>query len=286
MIPVVQEQCILQDQYIQVASDNIRYWCLGNKGSTLILLHGGGNCIEYWQDNILALAAHHRVYAFDMVGAGRSDKPASHDYFIGSGAEVLRAFMDALSIEKATVIGSSAGGAIALKLALTYPERLNKLVLVSSVGMSRKLPTLFRLALMPGLGEFLTRPSRKSAVMLTKQTMYNPTTVRPEYVELLYEMSILPGAHKAKLEALRQNADLCGWKAELINPIVNNLSKITKPTLIIWGKQDRIVPVESAYIAAQKIPNACLHIFDGCGHWASIEKAQEFNQLVLEFDCA
>jgi pimeloyl-ACP methyl ester carboxylesterase len=283
MVSVAQEQCLPQDRYIKVGSHNIRYWCWGDKGSTLILLHGGGNCIEYWQDNILALAAHHRVYAFDMLGAGRSDKPTSHDYSIAAGAECLRTFMDALSIEKATLIGTSAGGAIALKLALMYPERLDKLVLVSSVGMSRKLSTLFRLALIPGIGEFLTRPSSKSAEMLVKQTTYNLTAIRPEYTKLLYEMSVLAGAQTAKLEALRQNADLCGWKPELINSIVNHLHEIAIPTLILWGKQDRIVPVEGAYIAAQKIPQARLHIFDCCGHWVAIEKMQEFNKIVLEF---
>jgi 4,5:9,10-diseco-3-hydroxy-5,9,17-trioxoandrosta-1(10),2-diene-4-oate hydrolase len=94
-----------QDQYIKVGSVKTRYWVLGDKGLIVILLHGGGGFIECWLDNIFALAQYHRVYAFDMVGAGRSDKPDSQNYACDDWVRFLKSFMDVLQIERATLRG-------------------------------------------------------------------------------------------------------------------------------------------------------------------------------------
>ncbi len=116
----------LQDRYVKVGSINTRYWQLGNSGSVVILLHGGGGYIELWKSNILELAQHHRVYAFDMVGAGRSDKPNA-EYTFDFMARFTRDFMAALNIHHASLIGTSAGGGVALTFALKFPELLDKL---------------------------------------------------------------------------------------------------------------------------------------------------------------
>jgi len=272
-----------QDQYIKVGSVKTRYWVLGDKGLIVILLHGGGGFIECWLDNIFALAQYHRVYAFDMVGAGRSDKPDSQNYACDDWVRFLKSFMDVLQIERATLIGTSGGGATALKFALMFPECLDKLVLTNSGGLGKETPIGFKLALIPGVGELLTHPSPMGIGIAVKQAVYDLTTINKQFIEMLYQMAALPGAQQAILKFLRTNANFRGWKPEFIDPIVSKLSTIASPTLIIHGQQDKLVPVAHAHVAAKNIPNAQLHIFDHCGHWASIEHPEEFNQLVLEF---
>lgn len=122
-----------QDNYIKLGSVNIRYWSEG-KGKPIILLHGGGSSIEIWSFNIGLIAQYYRVYAFDMVGTGKSDKPSA-SYSLDYQTEFLQKFMNELDIDRATLIGNSMGGSIALKLALKSPERVDKLVLVSSFGL-------------------------------------------------------------------------------------------------------------------------------------------------------
>jgi 4,5:9,10-diseco-3-hydroxy-5,9,17-trioxoandrosta-1(10),2-diene-4-oate hydrolase len=128
----------LQDQYIQIGSINTRYWSAGNQGDPIVLLHGGGSSIEVWSYNIQALAQHHRVFAFDMVGSGLSDKPGV-PYSLEYQLQFLNTFLDTFDIQHTSLIGNSMGGSIALKFALQSPERVRKLGLVSSFGLGREI---------------------------------------------------------------------------------------------------------------------------------------------------
>lgn len=126
------------------------------------MLHGGNSCIEIWSFNINQLAQHYRVYAFDMVGAGRSDKPVA-DYSLDYQVGFLRRFMDALNIIRPTLMGNSMEGTIALKFALQFPERVNKLILVSSFALGREIDFFKRfLAIFLAIA-YLSRPSRQGA---------------------------------------------------------------------------------------------------------------------------
>jgi 4,5:9,10-diseco-3-hydroxy-5,9,17-trioxoandrosta-1(10),2-diene-4-oate hydrolase len=115
----------LPDRYVKVGSVNTRYWQLGSSGSPIVLLHGGGGYIELWKHNIFELAKHHRVYAFDMVGAGRSDKPDAK-YTFDFMARFTRDFMKVLDIPQASFIGTSAGGGAALALTLNFLELVDR----------------------------------------------------------------------------------------------------------------------------------------------------------------
>lgn len=272
----------LQDQYVKVGQINTRYRTLGDEGTTVILLHGLGGHLELWMDNIVALAQHHRVYAVDLVGFGRSDKPAT-SYSLSFLAQFLKDFMNALIIERASLIGCSMGGGVALQFALTFPEKLEKLVLISTIGLGKETALIFRLVAFPVIGELLTHSSRTGVTRSFKQVMYDPTLITEELVENTYQMSVLPGAKRALLSAVRTNAKYFGLSSNNSNPIVNKLTTIAAPTLIIWGQQDRIIPVSHAYVATKNLPNARLHIFERCGHWPSLEYSEEFNNRVLEF---
>jgi 4,5:9,10-diseco-3-hydroxy-5,9,17-trioxoandrosta-1(10),2-diene-4-oate hydrolase len=116
-----------------------------------------------------------------------------------------------------------------------------------------------------------------------KHNFYDLTLIPKEWIEIRYPVFMLPGRKKALLELARMNFNLFGVRSQVFRPIVDKLASITAPTLVIWGQQDRILPVAHAHIAAKGLPNACLHIFDPCGHHPHLERPEEFNALVLEF---
>jgi pimeloyl-ACP methyl ester carboxylesterase len=269
----------LQDQYVKIGSVNARYWQAGDSGSIVFLLHGGGGYIELWKQNILELATHHRVYAFDMVGAGRSDKPNA-DYTFDFMAHFTRDFMKALDISKASLIGTSAGGGVALTFALKFPELVDRLILVGSAGLGKEINFLLRISTLPGLSRLFSSPSKLGVAMLCKQAVYDSNLITDEIVEEFYQMATLAGAAEATLNVGRSNFNIWG---QFYQQIANRLQTIAAPTLIIWGRQDPMVPVSHAQNAAKIIPNTRLEIFEECGHWSSIEHPQKFNQLVLEF---
>lgn len=273
----------LDDRYIKVGFVNTRYWELGNKGTTVILLHSAGASVEYWAYNIDKLAQYHQVYAVDLVGSGRSDKPPA-SYSLAYQAQFISDFMDALSIKHASLIGSSIGGGIALQFALMFPEKLDKLVLVNSLGLGKHIGIFTRLAALPLIDRLscLIRPSRNSVAWVVKSAVYEPSVITNEWLERIYQLAVLPGAFDALLRLARTNLDLFGVRSEVFSPIVEQLSSITAPTLLIWGQQDEVLPIAHAYVAAKNLPNARLHIFDGCGHFPQIEHPEKFNQLVLE----
>ena len=270
-----------QDRYVQVGQINTRYWNSGDKGTTVILLHGIGSCVETWMYNISVLAQHYRVYAIDLVGAGRSDKPPA-TYSLTYLAQFLKDFMDALSIESACLVGNSLGGGVALQFALNFSRKVEKLVLVNSLGLGKEITLTLRLATLPFVGKLFS-PSRSGTALALKQSVYDPTLISNEWVELYYQIATLPGAWEAVLALINANIDLSGVRTEVYNTIVDRLATITVPTLVFWGRQDRILPVAHAQVASKGLPSARIHIFDRCCHWPQVERSEEFNTLVLEF---
>ncbi len=272
----------LKDQYVQVGNIRTRYWALGEGESTVILLHGIGCYIENWEENIAALAQGRRVYALDLPGFGRSDKPQirfSYPYFV----EFVKKFMAVQNVDKAVLIGESMGGGIVLLFALQYPHQVEKMVLADSAGMGREVSISLRMLTIPILGELLARPSRKGAIQVLRQIFYNQALITDQMIEEAFEMSLLPGAQRCLLSMLRSGCNIWGGKSAAYHAVLDRLEELRMPALIIWGAQDRILPVAHAHIAAQRLPNAKLHIFDQCGHMPNIEHAQEFNALVIDF---
>jgi pimeloyl-ACP methyl ester carboxylesterase len=270
------------DQYVKVGNVNTRYWAAGDKGSAVVLVHGLGGFIENWEYNINALAQRHRVYAMDLVGFGRSDKvPLTRDLHIL--VKFVNDFLETQDIARASLVGNSLGGGLAIAFAYDYPEKVEKLVLVNNAGMGRGVILDFKLCSLPFLGEFLTRPSTEGTARLWKKIVYDAALVTPELVKLSYELISQPGAQGALLSALRAGINLCGQRGKLIKEIISRLGEITAPTLVVWGQQDRLLPVAHAHVAAAKIPGARLEIFDRCGHMPQLEYPERFNKLVLDF---
>lgn len=272
----------VQDQYMQVGRIRTRFWTVGDEGTIVVLIHGIGSSMEYWIHNIHTLAKHHRVYAMDLVGNGRSDKPAapySFPYF----AQFVNDFLQAQNIDRVSLIGNSMGGGVALQFTLQFPDKVEKLVLVDSAGLGREVSLFFRLPTLPLVGKWLTRPRREGTAQLMREAFYDPALITDELVDFNYQMSTLPGAQGAILSTLRRNITLRGVQDHIWRAIVDNLHNITAPTLVIWGQQDRILPVAHAQVARDRIANVQLHLIDHCGHMPQMERPEEFNAVVLEF---
>lgn len=272
----------LPDQFIKVGQINTRFWALGDAGPKVVLIHGIGGSVEAWRFNIEALAQHHRVYALDMVGSGQTDKP-SVAYSFSFLAQFVNDFLETQNINQTTLIGHSLGGGVTLQFAIQFPEKVEKLVLVNSAGLGKDAHLMLRLPTLPLIGEWLSRPSRKGTAQVLKESVYDPAFVTDELVEFSYQRAAQPGAQQSFLSTVRTLGSLRGLRNDVLSSIVDNLNIVTAPTLIIWGQQDRILPVAHAHVAEEKIANARLHIFDRCGHCPAEECPEAFNALVLEF---
>jgi 4,5:9,10-diseco-3-hydroxy-5,9,17-trioxoandrosta-1(10),2-diene-4-oate hydrolase len=273
---------LYKDQYIKVGDISTRYWSVGEKGKTIILIHGFGTSVEIWQHNISVLSKDYKVVAFDIPGFGRSDKIQHPDFFTFI-PRFVSDFMDALNIGKASLMGISLGGAISLKFAVQYPNKIDKLILVDSGGLGTDLPFSMCVVSLPIVGELLTRPSRKMTYEFLKPLVFDPKILNEEIIDFYYELSSLPGAQKSLLCILRSFCNIFGPYKDMIHQIKSSLYQISAPTLIIWGKYDASFPLSHAYYAKEKIPNSKLHIIDQSGHLPNFEKPEEFNQIVLNF---
>lgn len=270
-----------QDQYVQVGNIKTRHWSLGDQGSPIVFIHGIGSAIETWALNVEALAQQHRVYALDLVGSGRSDKPLG-SYSLVALAEFVKGFADVMGLDRLSLIGNSMGGGVALQFSLSYPQQIEKLVLVNSLGLGQAVSWSLRLANLPLVDRFY-KPTRSSTALTLKQAVENQALITDEWIDRFYDLLSLPGAPEALIAQIRANVDWSGVRREVYQPIVDRLSTITAPTLVVWGKQDQILPVAHAQVAMQQLPNARLQLFDPCGHWSNFERAVEFNRLVSEF---
>jgi 4,5:9,10-diseco-3-hydroxy-5,9,17-trioxoandrosta-1(10),2-diene-4-oate hydrolase len=248
----------------------------------VVLIHGLGASVETWKDNIGALAKDHRVHAMDLPGNGRSDKPSS-PLSLADLAQFVRDFMRVEEIERASLLGHSVGGALSMQFAIQFPEQVDKLVLVDSIGLGKEASLPLRLITLPLVGEWLSRPSRKGAAQLWEEAFHDAALVTEEWVELYYELDSLPGNQESMLTTLRSLATVRGIRDEVLAAIRGTMGRITSPTLVVWGQQDAIIPEDHARVAQAGIPGAQVHIFDHCGHMPQMEHPAEFNTLVREF---
>lgn len=271
-----------QDQYLMAGGIHTRFWSLGDHGSPVILIHGLGASAEIWMPNVEALAKHHRVYIPDLPGFGRSEKPAS--FFTPSDySSFIDAFLKALNIGRVSIIGQSLGGGVALQYTLQFSEKVDKLVLVDSAGLGKEVIWTLRLMSLPLIGELISHPTRIGVALFFKFAVHNSKLITKDFINLYYEIFTQPGFFAFLLKVVRMLVDIHGAKEEFLVPVMENLNKIVQPTLIIWGENDRVLPVRQAYFGKEKIVNSHLHIMKQCGHIPNFEWADEFNKLALDF---
>lgn len=271
----------MQDRYIHVGNIKARYWDAPGGGTPVVLLHGIGASVEVWNTTFPALGAHRRVLAVDLPGFGRSNKPEA-SYTLSYLADFVHCFLDVMGVERATILGHSLGGGTALRFALDFPTRLERLVLIAPAALGRGGSPVLRLMSLPGVGELLSRPSRAGTERFLKLAVNDPRAVTDEIIDTAFQLARLPGAQQAFLRTLRAQANVLGQRKTVFGPILAGLSQVTAPTRVLWGQQDRIIPVAHAE-AARAISGACVEVWDGCGHLPMIERPEQFNRLLLEF---
>lgn len=269
-------------KYLNINGHRIRFLEKG-EGFPLLLLHGLGASIEWWQFNINSLSQKYRVIALDFLGFGYSSKEIS-EYSLSYASKFLVSFLDVLKINKASLIGNSMGGLIALSTALQNPERIEKLVLVDNAGFDRELTFILRLASLFPIGELaLALRNRFTVNMLLSQLFYNPKKLPPNLINCVLKIYELPLSREVLLRILRYGVNLQGLKRNILHPILERISSLGHQTLIVWGEQDKITPVDQAYKGKRLIKHSKVQTFEKCGHMPQVEWAEEFNQLVLDF---
>ena len=276
---------VLEDRFVQVGSVKTRYRQAGSGGSIVLLLHGIGCSVLEWEHNMAALATRHCVLAVDLLGFGLTDKPSDAAYSIERLAQFAFDFLTAHQITRAHFAGNSLGGSIALECARVAPERVASLVLVDPAGVDRR-GTLFefRLATVPLLGELFTRPNRIGMRMLWQKAFADPASnVNESLVSTKLEMARLPGAQAAFLDTLRSFVDFGGFRAKRVGEVHAALPNIRAPTLVIWGRDDRLITVAHAATLQRLMPNVQVQIWDRCGHVPQIECSTRFNEAALDF---
>ena len=190
--------------------------------------------------------------------------------------------MQTLGIERASLIGHSAGGRACLDTAINSPEKVNKLVLIDSGGLSNRVPFHYRLSTLPVLSDIIIRPTIKAGLRRgMEKAFYNPDIIEEEWLDLNYQYMKTPGAKDALISLIRSNATFSGPRPGVV--MTSKLHLVKSPTLIIHGANDRVIPVEDARNASKLIPNSKLEVFARCGHCPHMEKPDELNKAVISF---
>jgi len=246
------------------------------KGAPVLLIHGSGPGVTAWANwrlTIPVLAERFRVIAPDMAGFGYSERPAGAVYNMDLWVKQAVGLLDALGIERAHLVGNSFGGALALALAILHPERVGRLVLMGSVGVPFELT--------PGLdAAWGYTPSMENMRSLVELFAYDRSRLTDDLVRMRYEASIRPGYQESfasMFPAPRQDG---------VNAMASreqDIRALPHETLVIHGREDKIIPLDTSLTLSSWIPRAQLHVFGQCGHWTQIEHAGRFTQLVTNF---
>lgn len=256
-------------------------------GPAVVMLHGGGpgaSGVSNFSRNIDALAQQFRVIVPDMPGYGRSAKGVDRQDPFGYLADKIRGLLDELGIETAHLVGNSYGGAAALRLALDTPDRVDKLVLMGpgGIGTTRGAPTAGLKSLLSYYGG--AGPSRqKLESFIRKYLVYEGASVPDELIDLRYTASIDPEVianpplqRPSGVSALRTL-----WRMDFTRD--KRLKDLQTPTLVLWGRDDKVNRPAGGPVLLNSMPNAQLVMTADTGHWMQWERAELFNWLVAEF---
>lgn len=271
----------MDEKFINVSGWRTRYVSAGSRGPALVLLHGLGSSLESWSLNVEALGESFRVFAPDLIYFGKSAKP-KHAPTQSEFVTFVLSFMDAVGIAQATLAGNSMGGAIALRTAVDAPERVEGLILVDPAGFGRELVWWLRLRTLLDLRP-RGKPSPRALRLGLSQVFYNPDRVPKPLIDTMVALNEEPGLFESYRRVLRVGVDWRGLKDKVLSEIRDQSHKVRAPTLLVWGRQDRVVPLKQLMVAKEKIPHAQTYVFEECGHAPQIEHAAQFNALVRDF---
>lgn len=272
-------------RYAQVRPDlRLHYHEAGvGNGPTIVLLHGGGPGASSWSNfarNIPVLAREFHVLAVDQPGFGLSDKPTEHPQYFVHSASALKDLLDALEITgRVHLLGNSLGGGTAVRFALDYPGRAGKLVLMGPGGLSVNLFAPDPTEGVKNLAKFNYEPTRANLGAFLRIMVFDQSLITDELIDERFASASTPEA-LAATRAMGKSFAGADFEQGMI---WRDAYKLRQPVLLIWGREDRVNPLDGALVATKMIPRVQLHVFGGCGHWAQLEKFDEFNRLATDF---
>lgn len=260
---------MVQENFVEVDGNKIRYLESGNSGKTLILVHGLGASAERWSNVIPKFAKHYHVIVPDLIGFGYSDKPVA-DYTPDFFSTFLGRFFDSLGIQCPNLIGSSLGGQVAAEYTSSNPKNIEKLILVSPAGAMKQSTPALDAYIMAAL-----YPNEQSAKNAFEMMESSGKEVDNGIVHGFIERMQLPNAKLAFMSTV------LGLKnSEIISP---KLHMIQSPTLVIWGSKDPVIPIQHAERFVSYIPNCQFYTMDGCGHTPYVQEPEKFSSVALDF---
>lgn len=256
----------ISSKQINVRGYDVRYYT-GGYGEPLVVIHGGGGDASTWLQNIEELSTSYTVYAPDLPGYGGS-QALDGNYYIPELTEFIDDFSENLGLEEFYLVGHSLGGGVALNYALQFPNRIKKLVLVSSLCLGREIAFWVRILSLPVL--LRTVGAITMAAFQGIKWVIKKLLKGVEFVIPFSPTSLIIGGSMTTFK--EQTLVLAG-----------RFSEVVAPTLLVWGAKDNIVPVRQAYVAAEAIPDCQLKIFEKRGHNVHRDEVTEFSQVVRGF---
>jgi pimeloyl-ACP methyl ester carboxylesterase len=268
----------------RTSAGSLRYYDIG-QGPVVLFLHGSGPGVTGWRNfrGVLpTFAEHFRCLILEFPGFGVSDDWGGHPMVTAQGT--VTPFLDALDIERVDIVGNSMGGGVGINTAITAPERVGRLVTIGGIGTNVFSPGPsegIRL-----LQEFTEDPTRQRLVDWLNSMVYDQSLVTEELIEERWALATDPdtlaaarrmygkAAFAAMMAAMASSEAPLPWA---------RMHKVAAPTLLTWGRDDRVSPLDMALIPMRTIPNAELHVFPRCGHWAMIEAKDAFESVVTAF---
>jgi pimeloyl-ACP methyl ester carboxylesterase len=275
----------LHARTVEIHGHQIAYRA-GGDGPVMVLIHGMAGSSATWNAVLPSLAERYAVVAPDLPGHGDSAKPCTADYSLGAYASTVRDLLVALGHQRATVVGQSLGGGIAMQYAYQFPERCERLVLVDSGGLGRDVAPLLRGLTFPGV-EYLFPFLFTSIACEAGNTVASwlgriGLRKSPQAAEMWrsYESLVDPARRAAFVRTLRSVINLGGQQVSA-NDRLHLAARI--PTLIVWGARDPIIPVEHARAAHRALPHSRLEVFEDAGHFPHCESPDRFVRVLTEF---
>ena len=250
-------------------------------GPVFIMLHGSGPGVSGWSNfkgNLPVFARSFRTIVPDMPGFGRSPLSELNRRYPEVAASAILHLMDELDIRTTHLLGNSMGGAVAMQLALDAPTRVDRMVLMGPPGVN-----VVGTAISEGgrrLNEFLAAPSRARMAAWIETMVADPALVTDELIDERMEMAMRPGVTETA-RAIFTN--LVDPRFRDLPPLWTQTNRIRQRTLVTWGRDDRMVPFENGLLPFRRMPNAELHVFSRCGHWAQVERKDDFERVAQEF---
>jgi 4,5:9,10-diseco-3-hydroxy-5,9,17-trioxoandrosta-1(10),2-diene-4-oate hydrolase len=267
----------------EFAGDYRLHYHEAGDGPPLLLLHGSGPGVSGWSnfsENIPVFAENFRTLCLDMPGFGASPSVAWRRIYSQVAADAVRSFVDHMQIDKIDIIGNSMGGNVATEFALAHPDRVRRLVLMGPGGLAVNTlsPPVSEGA--RRLFEFLGDPRRERMVAWVETMVSDPALVTDTLIDERMANALKPNVIATTAGIFATFADP---ELDTSPPLWARVKNLQHQTLVIWGRDDRMLPFEGGLFPFRQLPNAELHVFSNCGHWAQIERKDEFERVVLEF---